>query len=119
MDPSVLVVDDDEEFRELAERILNACGLRVVAAVGTVESARGAAIRLMPDAALVDVTLPDGDGIALAAELTALPWHPRVMLTSTDPEAANIEDLHRSGARAFWPKHQLPSAPFAPLLNSD
>ena len=44
-------------------------------------------------AALVDVDLPDGNGIALAHELTALPWRPRVVLTSVDAEAAGPDDV--------------------------
>ena len=40
-----------------------------------------------PDAVLVDVGLPDRDGIDLANELTELPWRPRVVLTSSDKDA--------------------------------
>ena len=40
-----------------------------------------------PAAALVDIGLPDGNGVDLAAELAALPWGPRVVVTSTDRDA--------------------------------
>ncbi|MCW3063899.1 MAG: response regulator receiver protein [Solirubrobacterales bacterium] len=116
---SVLVVDDDPVFRGLARRVLAAGGLIVVAEVATVAEAIAAARQLKPDAALVDIGLPDGDGIELAAELAALPWRPRVVLTSTDPDAASAEDVRRSGAGAFVPKDELPSAPLRHLLSPE
>ena len=78
MSGAVLVVDDDPVFRDLARRIITACGLIVVGEACTVAAAIEAADTLRPDAALVDVGLPDGDGIALAERLAALPWRPRV-----------------------------------------
>jgi DNA-binding NarL/FixJ family response regulator len=107
---SVLVIDDDPAFRGVARRILVACGLVVVGEVGTAEAGSGAALSLRPDAVLVDVGLPDGDGVVLAAQLAALPWRPRVLLTSTDPDLVPPEDVARSGALGFVPKHQLPEA---------
>jgi len=62
---------------------------------------------LRPDVLLVDVGLPDGDGIALAHQLSALPWGPRVVLTSVDPDAASPDQVKRSGACGFIPKHDL------------
>jgi hypothetical protein len=40
---------------------------------------------------LVDAELPDGDGITLARELAALPWRPRIVLTSIDRDIATAE----------------------------
>jgi DNA-binding NarL/FixJ family response regulator len=113
---SVLLVDDDPVFRGLARRMLQATGLIVVGEAETVAAAIAVAHEVRPDAALVDVGLPDGDGIALAGELTALPWRPRVVLTSTDPDAASPEDVRRSGAGAFVAKDELPNAPLRQLL---
>jgi DNA-binding NarL/FixJ family response regulator len=115
---SVLVVDDDPVFRGLARRVLSAGGLVVVGEVATVAAAIAAARELRPDAALVDVGLPDGDGIVLAGELVALPWRPRVVLVSADPDAASPEDVRRCGAGAFVPKDELPNAPLRRLLIS-
>ncbi len=107
---SILVIDDDAAFRALACRMLADCGLEVV---GEAESAAGgnaAAVRLRPDAALVDVMLPDGDGVALAQELAALPWKPRVVITSSSADAAGRNEIDRSGVVAFLPKDELPTA---------
>ena len=113
---SVLVVDDDPAFRGLAQRMLTALGLVVVGEADTVEAARDAAKRLRPDAALVDLRLPDGDGITLTRELTGLPWRPRVVLTSSDGDAVSADDVRHSGANAFLPKQDLPNAPLDRLL---
>jgi DNA-binding NarL/FixJ family response regulator len=119
MPPSVLVVDDDPVFRDLARRVLAAEGLDVVAEAESLETALEVAHALRPDAALVDIGLPDGDGLTLARHLSALPWRPRVVLTSTDPDAASPEDLRHSGAAAFVAKHELPNAPLERLLGRD
>jgi DNA-binding NarL/FixJ family response regulator len=116
---SVLVVDDDPEFRELAARLLAASGLTVVGEVGSVAAALAAAARLEPSAVLVDVELPDGDGVTLARELAALPWQPRVVLTSIDGEITTTEDARRAGARAFVNKADLPHAPLGRLLGGE
>jgi DNA-binding NarL/FixJ family response regulator len=116
---SVLVVDDDPAFRGLAVRMLTAAGLNVVGEAGTVAEGLAAAIALKPEAALVDVDLPDGSGIALALELTALPWRPRVVLTSVDADAAQPADVHRTGASAFVHKSELPNGALGHLLATE
>jgi DNA-binding NarL/FixJ family response regulator len=104
---TVLIVDDDEQFRRLAARLLVSSGMIVAGEASTASEALDAAHALRPAAALVDVGLPDGDGRDVAQTLAALDWRPRVVLTSTDPEAVSDEDLARSGARAFVPKEAL------------
>jgi CheY-like chemotaxis protein len=85
---SVLVVDDDPSFRDLASRILGEMGFDDIAESEDVASALVQAELRRPQAALVDVGLPDGDGVELARTLAALPWSPRVVLTSSDRDAA-------------------------------
>ncbi len=116
MGPSVLIVDDDRAFRELAARLLGAADFEVVGHADTAAAAMLAARSLEPDAALVDVGLPDRDGVSLARELTALPWRPRVLLTSVDADAAGRDDLRRSGAAGFVHKAALPDVSFHRLL---
>jgi DNA-binding NarL/FixJ family response regulator len=115
---TVLVVDDDPSFRGVARRILHAVGLVVVGEAGTAKGAAETAPKLRPDALLVDVGLPDGDGVTLAVELVALPWRPRVLLTSTDPEAVAPWDVTRSGALGFLAKQDLPDAPLERLFTA-
>jgi len=107
MSTRVLVVDDDPGFRSLAKRLLERAGLSIAGEADTVKRAMEAVLALEPPAVLLDVSLPDGDGLTLARELTQLPWRPRVVLISSDPDAAGGGGLDRSGAAAFIPKDKL------------
>jgi CheY-like chemotaxis protein len=116
---SVLVVDDDSEFRKLAGRLLAAIGLTVIGEADSVAAALEAAVQLKPSAVLVDVELPDGDGVTLARELAALPWRPRVVLTSIDGDITTTGEARLAGAQAFVNKADLPNAPLAQLLGGE
>lgn len=113
---TVLVVDDDREFRGLATRMIVAMGLKVVAEAGTYAEAMAAAAELRPDAALVDVGLPDGDGIELAGHLAALPWAPRVVLTSSDADATTTPAVRSIGAEGFIAKDELADGSLLTML---
>ena len=113
---SVLVIDDDAVFRAMAVQMLEGMGLRVVGEADTVDAAAAAAVKLRPRAALVDVALPDGSGIELAAELAALPWEPRVVLTSNDRSVVTEALIRSSGAVAFIAKAELPDVRLRALL---
>ena len=61
MPTSALVIDDDAMFRELVIEMLEGMGLSVVGEADTVEAAGAAARNLRPQAALVDIALPDDE----------------------------------------------------------
>ncbi|GEA81539.1 response regulator transcription factor [Cellulomonas uda] len=66
----VAVVEDQPLFRSMLERTLAQMpGLRVVASVGTFAEARAALRPGSVDVALLDIDLPDGNGIALGVML--------------------------------------------------
>jgi DNA-binding NarL/FixJ family response regulator len=113
---SVVVVDDDARFRGLAARLLTAQNMTVVGHAATVREAVETVAAARPDAVLVDVGLPDGDGLALARHLSGLPWRPRIVLTSADRDATTHEDALEAGAVGFVAKDDLPDAPLARLL---
>jgi DNA-binding NarL/FixJ family response regulator len=119
MPKTVLLVDDDAEFRGLAAMMLAAMGLQVVGEAGTLASGTAAAAELRPDAAIVDVELPDGNGVALAAQLAALPWRPRVVVTSSDPEVTSAAAVQSFGAVGFVAKAALPDGALAAMLTGE
>jgi CheY-like chemotaxis protein len=88
--PQVLIVDDDGDFRRIVSKLLAGRGYRVIGQADSVAEARLAIEELRPDAVLLDVNLPDGDGALLAEELASS--HPglRVLLTSTDADPGGI-----------------------------
>jgi DNA-binding NarL/FixJ family response regulator len=114
---SVLVVDDDPIFRALAGRVLKAAGLNVVGEADSVATALAAAIDLQPDAALVDIDLPDGNGITLAREFSDLPAGPRVLLTSAHRDAVGPDGVRRARAIAFVHKSDLPDSSLLELFS--
>lgn len=116
MPRSVLVVDDDAGFRAIAARMLRARGHAVVGEAGTVAEALEQIEALRPEAALVDVGLPDGDGFDLAQRVAALPWRPRVVVISSDADRANEAMARGVGAAGFVPKHELRGATLRRLL---
>jgi DNA-binding NarL/FixJ family response regulator len=117
MSGSVLIVDDDPGFRRLAHRILTEAGLTVVAEAEDARRAIIAAKSARPDGILVDLGLPDRRGIDLARELLALDWHPRILLTSLDPDSADLLDGQRDQL-PFLAKEDLPNAPLVALLSA-
>jgi CheY-like chemotaxis protein len=117
---SVLVIDDDPTSLDLATRLLEEIGAEVVTTAPDGSSAIAAANRTRPDAALVDVGLPDRDGIDLAYELAALPWRPRVVLMSTDSDAVIGIDARQGRERLpFVPKEELAGCRLRRLLTSE
>jgi CheY-like chemotaxis protein len=116
---SVLVVDDDPSALCLATRVLADIEVEVAATAADAATAIQAAHSAKPDAALVDVGLPDRDGIDLAYELAALPWKPRVVLTSSDRDAVSgIESQPGRDALPFLPKQELTDGRLHRLLTS-
>ena len=83
----MLIVDDDPAFLGLAARIMQDLGIEAVFTAPDAGRAVEVAVQARPEAALVDIGLPDRNGADLAYELSALPWRPRVILTSSDSEA--------------------------------
>jgi len=114
----VLVVDDDAAFRELASALVRDLGLDVAGEAATYAEGAAAADDLRPDAALVDVGLPDGDGFALARRLVAPPWDMRVVVISAVADSAAVHAARQAGACGFIGKDQLSSQELRRLLEN-
>lgn len=109
----MLIVDDDPAFRRLAARMLALAGLVVAGEAADAGAAVAVARELRPRGILVDIDLPDRSGVELARELLALPWGPRILLTSADPTLEDACD----GSLRFVAKEDLPGAPLLALLS--
>jgi DNA-binding NarL/FixJ family response regulator len=101
-----VIVDDDAVFREAATTLLVDLGYRVIGEAGSVSMARAQITQLHPDAVLLDVNLPDGDGFSLARELSENDG-PTVLLISTDPNIAPERTVAECGAAGFIDKARL------------
>jgi DNA-binding NarL/FixJ family response regulator len=98
----VFLLDDHEVVRRGLTDLLDAePDISVVGDAGSVEHAlvRGPALR--PDVAVLDVRLPDGDGISVCRELRSqMPELACLMLTSFDDEEALLDAI-MAGASGY------------------
>ncbi|MDF3300219.1 response regulator [Streptomyces tropicalis] len=104
----VLVVDDEALVRTGFTHILDAAGdLDVVAAVSGDEAVR-AVRELRPDVVLLDIRMPDVDGLSVLAELRRLPDPPVVAMLTTFDADDYVAAALRSGAAGFLLKDTDP-----------
>jgi two-component system KDP operon response regulator KdpE len=90
--PTLLLVEDDEATRTALRRDLVSRGFRVDDAVdGSSALARWAARR--PDAILLDLGLPDMDGVRVIRRVRREAQTPILVLSARDAEAAKVEAL--------------------------
>src|SRR5829696_5155326 len=103
----VLIVDDDIVFRDAIAAVLIERGYDVAATVGSLSDALAALETLDPDAVLLDIHLPDGNGLSFVESLPGDGRRPRVLLTSSDAHAAPARLVKRSRAAGFVAKTDL------------
>jgi two-component system, OmpR family, KDP operon response regulator KdpE len=92
MSDRVLVVDDELQILRALKVILREAGYEPVA-VATAEEALDAAATRPPDAAIVDLVLPDGDGIAVCERLRAWSEMPILVLSAVGEEEQKVRAL--------------------------
>jgi DNA-binding NarL/FixJ family response regulator len=107
MPRTVLIVDDHAGFRRAARAVLEAEGFVVVAESETGSEAIDAVERFAPDMVLLDIGLPDLDGIEVAGRLTTRDRSLAVVLTSSRDASDYAQCLDGCGARGFIPKGEL------------
>jgi DNA-binding NarL/FixJ family response regulator len=104
---TVVIVDDHPSFRASARRLLECEGFEVIGEAEDGISALRAVRELSPDVVLLDVQLPDIDGLEVAARLAANGHAPAIVMTSS----RDIQDLGplagHEGVRGFIPKSEL------------
>ena len=96
----VFLLDDHEVVRRGLRDLLDAePDISVVGEAGTVAQALARGPALRPDVAVLDVRLPDGDGITVCRELRArMPGLACLMLTSFDDEDALLDAIMAGAA---------------------
>jgi DNA-binding NarL/FixJ family response regulator len=116
MPPSVLIVDDHEDFRVSARALLELHGFDVVGDVEDGETGLDAAEQLRPDVVLLDVQLPGMDGFEVAERLAQAEPPPQVVLISSRRRSAYEARLPGAPVAGFLGKHELSGAALAALL---
>jgi DNA-binding NarL/FixJ family response regulator len=114
----VLLVDDDPRFRALARRTLLADDIDVVAEVEKGTDVVAAVAEWRPDVVLLDIGLPDIDGLEVARRLRGDADGPVVILISTR-DAAYGRRVAAGLAAGYVPKDELSRARILELTGSD
>ncbi|PBC78759.1 LuxR family two component transcriptional regulator [Streptomyces sp. TLI_235] len=98
----VFLLDDHEVVRRGVQDLLDSePGLTVVGEAATAEQAIARVPALRPDVAVLDVRLPDGDGVTVCRELRSrMPELACLMLTSFDDEEALLDAI-MAGASGY------------------
>jgi DNA-binding NarL/FixJ family response regulator len=106
----VMLVEDHRLVRTALKQTLIAAGIELIAEAGTAAEALDLARGVRPDVMLVDIDLPDMNGIALVRELAPrLPDCQIVMLTGSQ-ETDNAVAAVRNGAVGYLTKDMSPEA---------
>ena len=102
----VLVCDDEPQILRALRVLLREAGFEAITAATAEEALDRAAIR-PPDAAIVDLVLPDGDGIEVCRRLREWSSMPIIVLSAVGDEAEKVRALE-AGADDYVTK------PFGP-----
>jgi two-component system, NarL family, nitrate/nitrite response regulator NarL len=101
----VLMVDDHRLFAEAMAHTVTRVGMTVVGIATSANEARAEARETRPDMVLVDVGLPDQDGVELGKEiLEELPNTKVVALTARD-DGESVRDAFRAGFHGYLTKN--------------
>lgn len=111
----ILIVDDEEDIREVAQLTLEAVGGWEVLTAASGNEALAKAVSEQPDAILLDIMMPDIDGLTTFQQLQANPvtQHIPVILLTAKVQAADRKRFAEIGITAMIAK------PFDPMMLPD
>jgi two-component system nitrate/nitrite response regulator NarL len=108
MSLNILLVDDHTLFREGLESLLSRRNINMLAAVGSGQEGLRLAAELKPDVVLLDMRMPEMDGMDVLRQLRKNGFkNPIAMLTTSSDERDLVESL-RSGAQGYLLKDMEP-----------
>ena len=107
MRETVVIVDDNEAFRERTRTLLDAEGYLVIGDAGDGAGGLRLLRELKPDLALLDVQLPDTDGFTLAERARAPDGNTSIIIISTREAQDYAGSVARCGALGFVSKSEL------------
>lgn len=101
----VLIVDDHEIFRHGLRDLINSMeGFQVVAEAGSCKNALALAEQRPIDLVVLDMYLPDGDGIEVTRQLRQITPPPRVIILSAVIYDDTLVDAILAGAQGYLTK---------------
>ena len=113
---TVLIVDDHSGFSASARELLEAEGFEVVGEADDAASAVEEARRLQPDIILLDIQLPDADGVQVSSEIGTENGRPEIVLVSSRDASYLAGALSECPACGFITKSELSGAELRKLI---
>ncbi len=110
-----LLVDDSPRFLDAARRFLTTQAVDIVGEAHTGQEALGLLDVLAPDLVLLDLELPDLDGLTVLPLIKARPDAPRVIIVTIHDQDEYRVAAVAAGADGFVPKRELTRA-LVPLI---
>lgn len=105
MEIAILIVDDHALIREGLRTLLESQeGLHVVGDARTAAEALALARRLRPDVVVLDVRLPDRDGVEICGEIRDLSPDTRILMCSGLSDGSALVEAAKAGADGFVSK---------------
>ena len=103
-----MVIDDHTLFRSGLSELLERRGIDVCAAVGDGEAGCRLASELRPDVVLLDLRMPELDGLTVLERIVELGLDSAVVMLTTSSNDNDLVHALRSGARGYLLKDMEP-----------
>ena len=98
----LLIVDDHPGYREgMAAMLSRVDGLRIVAEAADGREAIGKALELQPDVVLMDVRMPQIDGISATREIIRQSPRIRILVVTMSEDDNTVFAALKAGARGY------------------
>jgi len=104
----VLLIDDHTLFRSGLQELLRRQGIQVAAAVGTGAEGCRLAEELHPDVVLLDMRMPEMDGLEVLRRLREQKLNMPVVMLTTSREERDLVECLRNGAQGYLLKDMEP-----------
>lgn len=101
MCPQVLIVEDSAFMRANLKKILTSIGLEQVHEAENGIKAVEKYQKIKPDLVIMDITMPEMDGISAVKQIKALDPNARIIMCSAMGQQALIIEAIQAGARDF------------------
>ena len=105
---TIAILDDHPLFRDGLRNLLVAEGLPVVAESANIAGV-DALLAASPDLVIIDLGLPDGDGLDVVRRIRTTTPRTRVLVLSMASDAATVARALGAGAHGFLTKDSTPS----------
>lgn len=106
---SCVIIDDDAIIRNLMASLLRQLEFTVISDVGHAHEGLKVCMDRTPTVVLLDIHLPESDGLELLPQLLKLTPQPKVIMISSDATGERVREALTLGASGFVVKPFTPA----------